>query len=488
MSSSGQMSSGKAPGAQAPLRTTAVRRAPAAAVLAKAPKVLRIGVIQGGKITEEQIIRQRENVSIGQSEKNIFIIPHPRLPGKFNLFEIKGGRYYLNIRSFMEGKISSPQGVQDLSTLRRVKNVPLDDRSRGKISIGDTTLLFQFVVAPPVQPRPQLPAALRGGWFKNFIDDWFFNVLITVSLLAHVVPILYLVSKDWPVREAGFDLDNKFLELILQTPDEDILEKMKGEKVDEGEGEPADEEAEGEASEEPSTEKYRGPKKQLTAEEKAALEAQRRAKLEAQVSKSGILAALGSLGEGADGQAGADLLRAGGVDSDIDQVMKTVSGVKSAGYGDVGGNLRAPAGSEGGGKVADIGAIRVSQADANLSTGGATEKKVKGRVKHGKGDEVGGTGILDAGSVNKVVKSRLTAIKMCYERSLKKNPTLEGKISIRFTIGTSGRVTKASVAADTLKDPEVSSCVVSKVKTFVFPKPEGGAVEYVFPFVFKPAG
>jgi len=483
------MDARKAASAQAPLRTTAVRRAPtAAAALAQAPKVLRIGVIQGGKITEEQIVRQRENVTIGQSEKNTFIIPHPKLPGKFNLFELKGGKYFMNVREFMEGKISSPQGIQDLSTLRKARSVPLDDRSRGKISIGDTTLLFQFVVAPPVQPKPQLPAALRGGWFKSFIQDWFFNLLVFMSLLVHVVPIVYLVSKDWPIEDQGFDLDNKFLELVIQTPDEDILEKMKGEQV-EGEGEPGEEESEGDGSEEQVADsKSKGPKKELTAEEKAALEAQRRAKLEAQVSKSGLLAALGSMSDGADGTAGADLLRAGGVDSDIDAVMKTVSGVKTAGAGDVGGSLRAPAGSEGGGKVADIGAIRVSQADADLSTTGPTERKVKGSASAGKGDEVGGTGILDAAEVNKVVKSRLTAIKMCYEKALKKNPTLAGKLSVRFTIGTSGRVTSASVSSDTLGDPEVSSCVIDKVKTFAFSKPEGGSVEYVFPFVFKPAG
>jgi TonB family protein len=488
MSSSGHMDPRRAPAAQAPLRTTAIRRAPVIPSAAAAPKVLRIGVIQGGKIMEEQIVRQRESVTIGQSEKNTFVIPHPKLPGRFALFEIKGGRYCLNTRDFMEGKISSPQGVQDLATMRGTRSIVLDEKSRGKISIGDTTLLFQFVIAPPVQPRPQLPAALRGGWFKSFTQDWLFWLLNLVALVLHVGPLLYLINVDWPVEETGFDLDNKYLQLVLQMPEEDILEKMKGETKTSEEGEVGEEEQAGEDMAETTDTKKKGPVKQLTDEEKAALEAQRRAKLEAQVSKSGLLAALGSLGEGVDGQAGADLLKAGGVDSDIDQVMKTVSGVKTAGAGDVGGTLRAPAGSEGGGKVADIGAIRVSQADADLSTTGPDEKKVKGSASAGKGDEVGGTGILDSAEVNKVVKSRLTAIKMCYEKALKQNPTLEGKLSVQFTIGTSGRVTSASIKADTLGNPDVASCVLDKVKTFAFSKPEGGSVEYVFPFVFKPSG
>ena len=485
MSSAGQMGARKG----APLRTTAARRvAPMPASSAAAPRVLRIGVIQGGKIVEEQIARRRENVSIGQSEKNTFVIPHPKLPGKFVLFEIKSGKYILNIKDFIGGKISSPQGIQDLSTLKRVRNIPLDDKSRGKISIGDTTLLFQFVVAPPIQPRPQLPAALKGGWFKGFVKDWFFNALVLVSTLAHIVPILYLVNRDWPIVEGGFDLDNKYLDLVIQASEEDILEKMKGEKADEGEGDVAEEDVAEDAGKAAEKTKEKGPKRELTAEEKASLEAQRKARLEAQVSKSGILAALGALGDGATGDAGADLLSVGGVDSDIDQVMKTVSGVRAAGGGDMGGSLRTPAGSEGGGKVADIGAIRVSQADANVSSAGASERKIKGKAKAGKGEEVGGSGILDSASVNKVVKSRVTAIKMCYEKALKRSPTLEGKISVQFTIGTSGRVTKANAKEDTINDSEVTSCVLSKVKSFVFPKPEGGAVEYVFPFVFKPAG
>jgi len=476
-------------GGQAPLRTTAIRRAQPQITATTTPKVLRIGLIQGGKITEERIIRNRETVTVGQSEKNTFIIPHPKLPAKYSLFEMKGGKYYLNVRDFMDGKISSPQGVQDLSVSRGAKVIPLDESSRGKIIIGDTTLLFQFVIPPPIQPAPQLPAALRGGWFKSFIEEWFFNTLVLISLLFHVVPLIYLVTKDWPVEQKGFDLDNKFLQLVLQAPEEDILQKMKGEKPQGERGEAAEEQKTEDTGQVASSEsKSKGPKRELTEEEKAALEAQRRARLEAQVSKSGLLAVLGSAGGETSGQAGADLLRAGSVDTDIDGVLKTVQGVRTAGAGDIGGGLRAPAGSEGGGKVADIGAIRVSQADANLSTAGPEERTVKGKADMGKGDEVGGTGILDAGEVNRVVKSRLAAIKMCYEKALRQNPTLEGKISVRFTIGTSGRVTKASVESNTIGNPEVADCVISKVKSFAFSKPEGGEVEYIFPFVFKPSG
>jgi hypothetical protein len=116
----------------------------------------------------------------------------------------------------------------------------------------------------------------------------------------------------------------------------------------------------------------------------------------------------------------------------------------------------------------------------------AADKKVGGSASVGKGEMVGGKGTLDSMAVNKVIKSRLTAIKMCYEKALQKKPTLEGKLNLRFTIGMSGSVTNAVVSSKTLADTELNSCLINKVKTFIFPKPEGGSVVYLFHFVFKP--
>ena len=38
-------------------------------------RILRIGVLLGGKIVEERLIRERSSVTIGQSMKNTFSIP-----------------------------------------------------------------------------------------------------------------------------------------------------------------------------------------------------------------------------------------------------------------------------------------------------------------------------------------------------------------------------------------------------------------------------
>ena len=65
-----------------PGQMTAVMRAMAQAT---GPKVLRIGLVQGGRVIEERIIKQRTSVTIGQSEKAMFVIPAQNVPSQFGV-------------------------------------------------------------------------------------------------------------------------------------------------------------------------------------------------------------------------------------------------------------------------------------------------------------------------------------------------------------------------------------------------------------------
>ena len=65
-SSAGPTSSGPSTPGPQPGQMTAVMRA----VASTGPKVLRIGLIRGGRVVEERIIKQRTSVTVGPSEKN----------------------------------------------------------------------------------------------------------------------------------------------------------------------------------------------------------------------------------------------------------------------------------------------------------------------------------------------------------------------------------------------------------------------------------
>ena len=192
------------PGAQPqgnrPGQMTAVMRAMA---VNTGPKVLRIGLVQRGRIVEERVIKQRTTVTVGQNEKNMFVIPGAagNLPPQFKLFELLGNDYYLNFLDGMNGRVALATGITDIAALRgQAKKtgggyqVKLTDEARGKIVVGDTTFLFQFVAPPPVQPRPQLPLAVKGG-IANQID-WNLTIIAAFSFLLHFGFIGAMYS-DW---------------------------------------------------------------------------------------------------------------------------------------------------------------------------------------------------------------------------------------------------------------------------------------------------
>ncbi len=72
-----------------PGQMTAVMRA----VASTGPKVLRIGLVRGGRVLEERVIKQRTDVTIGPSEKSMFVLADRSLPSGFKLFELVQGEY-----------------------------------------------------------------------------------------------------------------------------------------------------------------------------------------------------------------------------------------------------------------------------------------------------------------------------------------------------------------------------------------------------------
>ena len=78
-------------------------------------RVLRIGIVKGGKVVHERLIRPGQNVTIGESPRNTFVLPNADVPKRFTLFQFKGGKYQLNVTSKMAGKFASEGEVADIA-------------------------------------------------------------------------------------------------------------------------------------------------------------------------------------------------------------------------------------------------------------------------------------------------------------------------------------------------------------------------------------
>lgn len=454
------------------------------------PKALRIGLIQAGRIVEERIFRRREHVSCGQSARSTFVIAHPCLPAHHVLFESRKGEYTLRTEPFMGGRLTAREKVVDLASLGAV-HVPLDDASRGRITFGDVTLLFQFVVPPPRQPRPQLPSSVRAAWLREVSalfgrEEGFIGMTWSSTLMACIGLVVFFHLNDWPVQPPSYEVYKKWLDPVtvnIEEPRENEIAERNGEA---GEGERVDEDtAEGQETR-PQKVAKRAPRKPLTEEQKAALDAKRRAMLKAALEKYGIPAVVGSLGGESGEGAGVDLLKGASMSPDFDKLMDSVNGLKPASASDAWSKLDGPAPAAGG-EVVELDGMRDAQAaDANLASSTATEKKPVAKTNLGPLEEQDSLGILDEKGVIATVRKGLPALRNCYEKGLNRNHALEGKISVEFTIGTSGRVMSVKAKTNSLGDPQVTTCVLGKFKSFKFAKPEGGSVKYVYPLMFKP--
>jgi hypothetical protein len=453
------------------------------------PKVLRIGVIQNGRIVEERVIRKRETVSVGTSEKNHFVVLGDGVPSRFDVFQLVGDDYILNYTEQMSGRIGLPGGVQDLDQMRKngaARNagthyqVKLTDNSRGRVNIGTTTLLFQFVVPPPVQPRPQLPAAARAGFVRSI--DWMFTALTVFTFMTMFGFIVYLENADWPLAQAVAEVPEELARMIFEEPTPPPEVPDDSEPVEEGE---AEAEAPSKAEESGPPREAPGPPSESDAQAQAEATA-RIAEEAAQAAEALIVGALG-----AEGGALADVLAGGAVTGNAQDILAQAAGVGVA-QSAAGGTLRQRSGGGTGSGQQGLGSLQ--RAGGSETTAGRSEgvevkeRTIKGNLKLGDGGDIGGAGEFDANLVIAKIRSRLGGIRACYERELRKNPTLAGKVTIEFAIEERGNVSGVKVAENTTGDVAVGECVANEIKripTFN-PGPEGGKVIFSYPFVFAP--
>lgn len=88
--------------------------------------------------------------------------------------------------------------------------------------------------------------------------------------------------------------------------------------------------------------------------------------------------------------------------------------------------------------------------------------------------------------IQRVVRQNFGRFRQCYEDGLRRNPTLEGRVAVRFVIGRDGSVSNAANGGSDLADSGVVSCVIGAYYGLSFPPPEDGIVKVVYPILFTP--
>lgn len=444
------------------------------AAQAQQAKVLRIGIIQDGKIVQERLIKQGETVHVGESPKNTFVFPKTALPrSEFPLFVAKGGAYHLHFTESMKGKISSGGAVVALDKLRGdpsvskqagVWRLPLTEQDRGKIGIDNVTVLFQYVPPPPVQAvRPIERMDFRPQMFDED-DPAFFVFLALFTALAVVFAVgIYLAP---PPAELTFDqIDDRFTQLVIERK-KDTEKKERKEREVEEDLNPERKEAEKKPDEVKEAKVEKKPSKPKNKVEAA----QQREAQKAALRKKMKIAKIGTRGKSSGGTT---------VDAWEDGLISDLKGVKGSeiavdGFEDGvrGGNIT----TEDIDVEGDVGV-----GDAGASTGGNVPSLDMSQyeMQTGSGDTVDVDG---AENVESVVRKRSGQLQYCYEEQLRSDPSLGGRVEVQWNVANQ-RVTAVSVINNTTGNDALAQCIAKKIKRWRFDSETEGSVSW--PFVFR---
>jgi hypothetical protein len=131
--------------------------------------------------------------------------------------------------------------------------------------------------------------------------------------------------------------------------------------------------------------------------------------------------------------------------------------------------------------------------------GGGNDPDGMGRNPHGL---VGGThvvrqihertpvmnvnGRIDPAVIQRIVRMNFGRFRACYEDGLRTNPSLTGRVEVKFMIGRDGSVMSSQDGGSDLPDSAVVQCVVRAFGPLSFPQPQGGTVGITYPLVFSP--
>lgn len=456
-------------GSTRPGRMTTAMRAGASAVPGRhRPKLLRIGVVQGGSVREERMIAASAHVSVGTNEQNTFLLGGATSPRSFRLFEHVGAAYHLNFTEETQGRVVLPSGIFELQDLKTeacaaggVYRIALTEEARGRVVLGDVAFLFHFVAPPPLLPKAVLPSAVLRGTRRV---DWNSTICTAASFFLHFM-LLGAVYSDWadPVIDddcsaAGL-VDS--LKSLPPPPPIEVKAPLDEPRAD---SEPSDSRPSARAPTKPASRPDPAPPPSHAGD--AALSEQL-AQLDAAIigafsntkpATSGALrksqVAWGALDSAARSEAGV------GFGSTLD--------LRSAG---------APIQPRGARDLRDIGTRTISGESRGRSV------NVSGpRIDANVAPPSAIAGVVSDAA--RVVASLRAGFRACYERGLAENPDAGGAIRLTIRVGPAGEVSGVTASPSGNLPASVVSCVQRRARAAQFAAPEGGAAVILVPVTF----
>ena len=439
------------------------------------PKVLRVALVQGGRVIDERIIPRGAPVTVGPNERSTFVISAPGLTASRAILADRGEGYLIETSPGLSGRVALASGMMDIDSQREA--IRLDEDARGKICVGDSLILFHFIAPPITASKPMLPLSVQQTLLDHL--DWKTTFIAAFSFLFHFGAIGSIYS-DW--SDPVIDDEVRVAQLI------ETMKTLPGLPAVEQnlEPDPSKSAAPQDAGPKVTSAAPRntgGPATRASGADKGgnpgAVSDVRARQISDQIA---ALDGLMVLGLNAPGRAVDGVLRDGNMPvAMLDNAARSADGVR-AGDG-IGLHMNGGTG----------GIVRPGQLTGSIAPGEflASNQPVKSGVAIDVKKPVGriqvippsgGGDILDAGSV---VGGMRGGFRACYNRGLIEDPTMKGSVRITASVGPNGEVKSAvpSVGGGSLSG-SVVSCLAARVRSAQFSPPTGGGATLVIPIIF----
>lgn len=419
-------------------------------------KVLRLVVVVDETVSEDLHQTAPGGVSVGTNHDADVLLFGKSAPVQHQLFDVRKGVYFLDLPAAARGKVRVGKKAVSVAKLRErygkgnACRIKLDPRAKGKLRIGQSTLVFQFGPPKPVPPRLPFPAIFKASVFGMVGALFLYSQLIAGGVLG---PIFLWANFSEVVEHDPMDIDERFLIAVGHKPKEEPDEEPEEEEdVDEDELAEEDEEIV-ETKDKPKPEKKLDKKPQKFT--KAAVK---------QARSVGVARVLGTYG--GDGP--------GTVFDVIQSTENRLGEFADAGFTttvEANGPLGdlAPIGGDGidlHGQLTQTKGFDTGDGPAMENGVKKRERKIKGRTK-ASGTSAAGGG--DKKAIKATIKHRTSALQHCYNKALRTQPDLSGKMSFAIVINVMGSVTSVAIEEDTVGDASVKACAKAKIKGWRFP-------------------
>ena len=93
-------------------------------------------------------------------------------------------------------------------------------------------------------------------------------------------------------------------------------------------------------------------------------------------------------------------------------------------------------------------------------------------------------GRIEPAGAQRVLATRATEVRGCYERALARDATLQGELTVRLRVEADGRVSQTALSGDDALRG-AGRCMEAALRGLVFPAPTGGAATVTVPYVFR---